>query len=80
MEVESKEAGKEAFLEWRAHPVTQGVMEALRCQVESAKAQWADGHFLRDRDAEVGTLGRIAAYQSVIEIDFEEVYEVPNNG
>ena len=55
-------------------------MEALRLQVEVAKAQWADGHFVRDRDNEVGTLGRIAAYRSVIEIDFEEVNEVLNNG
>ena len=71
------ELSKEAFLEWEAHPVTVEVRRVLADQIQAAKDMWASGNLMRQSPEETvrneaGMMGRIAAYQSLIEFDHDE--------
>ena len=63
---------EEAFLAWKAHPVTREVFQALELRIQTLCQQWSRGEFIvKSRDEEAGHLGTIAAYRDILELDYQ---------
>jgi len=67
---------KEQFQEFLNSPGMRVVRLALRMEVEAVKDRWAAGEFLRDDIGQAEVLGRIASYESVIGLEWDDVKEV----
>jgi uncharacterized membrane protein YhfC len=68
------EISQEDFSAWKQHPVTRVVFQALQAQIAEQSQRWSEGQFLRQPPEEqAGTLGRIAGYRAVIELELEDI-------
>ena len=49
------------------------VLRALAQEREDLKEAWANGEFARDREQELGVLGKVMAYKEVIELEYDDL-------
>ena len=61
------------FQEWAHHPGTLALKAVLRKQVLEAQGHWARGAYLQDKVQEAGVLGQINAYNTLIELEWEDL-------
>jgi len=75
--MEKESLTEEAFLGWKADPVTRLHYQLLRAWVEALKAQWAEGMFRVEGNEKA--LGQVELLNRLLELDLEQLVEGTSN-
>ena len=73
-----EQAGKEQFLAWKDHPVTQLILAWVNQQRQDRMEMWAGGGFMAQTLEEVAmrnatVLGYMSAMNDILNIDYQEL-------